>query len=289
MPATLILADHVGRIGNRLTLYTHVIAAAEELGCRVLNLSLLPHAHLFSGTHLNPFASYPASKFPLNLPPLTRCLRRPLEELVMAWRRRGRPEMLAGFRILDQEHRPKYNLASKEFAREVARHRLILMWGYSYRCPEWVKKNSQKISHHLSVRAEVAPWASQQIEEARHQGKTTCAIHLRQGDFKTWRGGKYHLNPASVSETLRKTSWPHPCPPRQFFICSDEMVPPGIFPTDWLTGVPRAVAEDLYLLSRADWVVGGVSTFFSWSTWEQSVMWGSEEAGLRIFSRLALP
>lgn len=67
MPATIILADHTGRLGNRLILYAHVMAAAEEYGCRVVNLSILAASHYFSGLHLNPWASYPRQAFPFDL------------------------------------------------------------------------------------------------------------------------------------------------------------------------------------------------------------------------------
>ena len=67
MPATLILADQTGRLGNRLILFSHVIAAAEEHGCRVLNLSILPAAHYFEGLHLNPLGRYPKRFFPIDL------------------------------------------------------------------------------------------------------------------------------------------------------------------------------------------------------------------------------
>jgi len=34
MPALLLLADHTGRLGNRLVLFSHVMAAAEEYRLR---------------------------------------------------------------------------------------------------------------------------------------------------------------------------------------------------------------------------------------------------------------
>src|SRR5271165_1191594 len=56
-----VIALRCGRFGNRLIIFAHFIALAEELGCRVTNVTFHSYAHLFETTRRDIFCRYPAT------------------------------------------------------------------------------------------------------------------------------------------------------------------------------------------------------------------------------------
>jgi hypothetical protein len=256
MPATLILADHTGRLGNKLILFSHVIAAAEEYGCRVVNLSILPAAHYFEGLHLNPLGSYPQRFFPIDLRWLVRAFRKPIQEWVRG--RRGKPTIRNRWlTVLDMENKPVYHLDSPEFAELV---RSTVLWGYPYRCPALVKKHSLKIRAFFRVRAQVAPILSREFAAATEAGKDTMAVHVRQGDFRDWNEGKYYVSPLKMAEALVSAGWPLNSPQLRIWVCSDERVAESFLPKEFNVDFPRSLGEDLFIMSSCRKVVTGFST-----------------------------
>jgi len=259
MPATFILADHTGRLGNKLILFAHVIAAAEEYGCRVINLSILPAAHYFEGVHLNPLGSYPKRFFPFDLRWLFRSIRKPVQDWVRD--RRGKaPIRNRWLSLLDMENQPMCRMDTPEFAALTRRSRWIILWGYPYRCPDLVKKHGEKIREFFRIRPQVAPTASKEFAAAADSGKQTVAIHIRQGDFRDWNGGKYYFSPQATSQALRSAGWNLQNSRFRSWVCSDESVPENIFPADATLGVPRKLGEDLFIMSRCRRLVSGWST-----------------------------
>jgi hypothetical protein len=259
MGANLILADHTGRLGNKLILFAHVMAAAEELGCRVFNLSILPSGHYFEGLHLNPWGAFPRKSFPLDLRWLVRPLRKPLQDWVRG--RRGKtPIRNRWLTVLDMENQPVYRMDSPEFAALTRQTKWIILWGYPFRCPALVKKHASKIRSFFKIRPQVAPIASREIAAAKQFGKETLAIHVRQGDFRDWNGGKCYLSPREMFQALSLGGWDVRNSRSRIWVCSDEAVPEDLFPADSIQGVPRTLGEDLFIMSRCQRVVGGWST-----------------------------
>lgn len=258
MPATILLPDYTGRLGNRLILFTHVLAAAMEHGFRVWNWSLLPAAHYFEGTHLNPLASYPRRHFPLDLRWLVRPFRRGVEEWIRGCRRkrrRGNRHIL----FLDRENRAPLNLASETFVRMVSEYSGLVLWGYSFRCPFLVEKHAEPIRRFLAVRSVFAP-AGGRRESSLAAGRR-IVVHLRQGDFKTWQGGKHYRSPETMAMALAAL---RPRRRDRVWICSDEAVPGSVFPSS-ADIRRRTLGEDLWLLTHATDVVSGRSTLAAWA------------------------
>lgn len=259
MSATLILADHTGRLGNKLILFSHVIAAAEEYGCRVVNLSILPAAHYFEGLHLNPLGSYPQRFFPIDLRFLVRAFRKPIQEWVRG--RRGKPPIRNRWlTVLDMENQPVYHLNSPEFSELVRSTRYIVLWGYPYRCPGLVWKHQDKIRAFFRIRPQTAPILSREFIRAEEAGLDTLAIHIRQGDFREWNEGLYYLAPQQVKQALSAYGWNLNFSGLRVWVCSDEKVPEGVFPPGSNSGIPRGLGEDLFIMSRCRRLVGGWST-----------------------------
>lgn len=256
MPATIILADHTGRLGNRLILYSHVIAAAEEYGCKIINLSILSSHHYFHGLYKNPLGSYPAQKLPLDFCWLTRGLRQPIESWVRSLRGRQftAPRWLA---VIDREN-PIYHLDSIEFANLAYSKKFIILWGYPFRCPRLVRKHQKKIQSFFRFRASEGTQTSTMLSKSKALGKKCVCVHVRQDD------AIYHpdlyIKPTLYALGLKEFFRSHTIGTWEAFVCSDGKVSEGLFPSGSTWGIPRPLIEDLALMSGCDAIVGYKST-----------------------------
>lgn len=257
MPATILLADHTGRLGNRLILYSHVLAAAEELGCRVVNLSILAASHYFQGLYRNPWGSYPPRALPWDFRWVTRPLRTPIQNWVRS-RRGGAPIRNKWLTVLDMEHQPLYRLDSPEFAKLTRSTRWLILWGYRFRCPDLVRRHQEKVREFFRFRDINAPNASAWLAAAKARGKKTVCIHVRLDDVvnEACRYVEPRLYASALGtflKTYSKEEW-------EVFVCSDGQVPENLFPPETLRGIPRSLAEDFALMSGCDMVIGFDST-----------------------------
>lgn len=91
-------------------------------------------------------------------------------------------------------------------------------------------------------------------------------VHIRRGDYRTWHGGRYYYTDAQYVGQIRQFIDLHRGQSVQLFICgNDPSLDEAAF-REALPGVPLSFpkgnpAEDLYLLSRCDWLMGPPSTF----------------------------
>lgn len=259
MPATIILADHTGRLGNKLILFAHVIAAAEEYGCRVVNLSILPAGHYFEGLHLNPLGAYPKSFFFFDLRWFFRSLRNPIQKWVR--NRRHKPAINNRFfALIDMENQPVYRLDTQSFKEIAGKTRFIILWGFPFRAPALLRKHASKIRAFFRIRSQAAPLAFREITAAKLSGKRTIAIHIRQGDFRTWNHGQSFLTPEEMKGAIIPFFVSGQDTNKQAWVCSDEKIPSSIFSKKEVQGVPRKLGEDLYLLSGCDITIAGMSS-----------------------------
>jgi len=258
--ATILLADHTGRLGNKLILFAHVIAAAAEYGCRVINLSILPAAHYFEGLHLNPLGSYPRRLLPLDLRWLFRSFRKPTQDWVRG--QRGKPAIQNRWlTVVDRmTNKPIYRLDTPEFAKLTQTTRLIILWGFPYRCPPLVEKHAEKIRAFFKIRPQAAPRLFHEYAEAAAAGRDTLAVHIRQDDFRDFCGGKYYFSPTQTAASLAAGGWNIQDPSTRVWACSDEPLPPDTFPLESTAGLPRPLGEDLFIMSRCRQLMAGWST-----------------------------
>ena len=259
MPAIIVLADHTGRLGNKLILFAHVIAAAREFGSRVVNLSILPAAKYFAGLYLNPLGTYPNLVLPIDVSWLFRAFRKPIQ----IWVRRKRIKPLRKNRwvkILDMENKPIYFLESPEFASLVKRYKVIFLWGYSFRCPGLVRKHAATLRDFFKIRPQIAPQIETRFRELIGEGKEIIAAHIRQGDFKTWNNGRFFVPANRFEKSLKKGGWIPGASNQSWWICSDEIVSEAFSDKSIQNQTPRNLGEDLFIMTNADVLFAGYST-----------------------------
>ncbi|MBU6149259.1 MAG: hypothetical protein KGQ54_03600, partial [Verrucomicrobia bacterium] len=86
------------------------------------------------------------------------------------------------------------------------------------------------------------------------------AIHIRQGDFRDWQEGKYYISPQLTCQALSSAGWNLKDTRCRVWVCSDEAMPENIFPFESIQGIPRALGDDLFIMSRCQRLFAGWSS-----------------------------
>jgi len=271
LSTTLIIDSKIGQLGNSLLISAHVIACAIENNIKVVNIPFDDYAEFFVGTRNNLLCSYPTS-----------CVHLPISKRMMF---RGRTDFIIRKSI---QHLTKYGLFSDYYTRYVEsitidwsdnfslesydfltliqNKKYIILKGWNFRSNLNVKKHASKIKKYFSPLAIYQQNVSVYLEEAKNNFDIIVGVHVRQGDYKKWHGGRffYAMNIyQKIINKLRKYFSPNKT---LFILCSDSPQPKNFFDsTDIIFGLGFLI-EDMLLLSKCDYIIGPPSTFSLWAS-----------------------
>lgn len=141
--------------------------------------------------------------------------------------------------------------------------------GWLFRNPVGLEKYRENILKYFKPKNTTASKVGIQIKELRNKFKHIVGVHIRQGDYATWRGGTYLIPQTRVREILdeylkeKNVTTPETC----FIITSD-----GPVNTSLLDGLNVSVSRenavhDLFLLSSTDTIIGSNSTFGAFASY----------------------
>ncbi len=123
---------------------------------------------------------------------------------------------------------------------------------------EYVKEQFQL---HPRLTREIDDWE----EMARRSAGKLIGIHVRQGDYANYKGGKWYLPQETYFQqaqaAAKKLEWYNV----RYFVASES---PLVLPNDghpWFASLNHAVL-DMYALSRCDLIVAVPSTFAGWAS-----------------------
>lgn len=142
--------------------------------------------------------------------------------------------------------------------------KLIAISGWSFRFPELFFKYESKIRDMFAFKAKVKKPVDA-FFQACEPHDIRLAIHIRRGDYATFMGGKFFYGDDVYIRLINEFIALHPDKKVSVFICTnDKMLNIALYKQQ--TGVPVHLfrgneAEDLYLLSQCDYIMGAKSTF----------------------------
>lgn len=91
-------------------------------------------------------------------------------------------------------------------------------------------------------------------------------IHIRQGDYKTFEGGKYHFEMHQYRSLMKRALTMHEEKKILFLICSDSNLKNEDFSDfPFIFGTGKEI-EDLYAFSKCNYLIGPPSTFTMWAS-----------------------
>ena len=265
----VILRSGGGELANQLWNYASVFAAALHVGARTENPSFFEyHAHF----ELLPGESFLTKLLSLPFRGKTRrrghLVNRAARALYGAWARMVRalhPQQLVSSE--NQESRVSYLPPSDGIA--LPPDETLYFEGWLFRNPEGMTRHRVRLLEAFRPNARTRARLEALERELSADGRVLMGIHLRQGDYRTFKGGKYLLSPGRMREATDEYLRERRMSPAdvRLFVASDGPVPEDVFSGyDFHVSREDAVT-DLFMLARTSVILGSDSSFGHFASW----------------------
>lgn len=249
----IILKDKPGQLCNRLWAFAPFIALAFEKGKIILVPHLAEYLHFFERTEQNGTVVFLESSQKSILKGL---------EILQKLLRRIPLSLRNYFHIsVDKPIDPAY-LKSK------AGLYFIDSWTNS-KPNELMQKYRKELSNLFAPKASSRSKVDIEFESWNVEYITIVGVHMRRGDYKEYRNGIYYYSNGEYLGVLEKLKSNFSDPDKvAFFVASNEDVSTKDFPEIKMVKLenPNPV-EDLYALSKCDYILGPPSTFSMWASY----------------------
>lgn len=280
---SIVIARRFGQLGNRLFIYGHMIGAACEYGLQVINPCFAEYAHLFPATANDLLCRFPAVSAKEQPPP--------------AWQRnacqRGiylatKSLSIAGLtqfpwqviRIKIDEH---CDLMGERFQSAIHSGRSILAQGWLFRSEDLFRKHGDSIREHLQIDPNHAANVRDVISRARQEADIVVGVHIRHGDYATFKGGKFFFEVSEYAKVMRDIVGQLAGRRVAFLVCSNAKQDSGDFKGLNVFKGPGHLIEDMYSFAECDLLVGPPSTYTGWASfYGNTPLWNMNAHGQRI-------
>lgn len=284
----IVIARNYGQLGNRLVLAANLIAAAREYGVSLMNPSFVQYAKFFIATENDIWCRYPAARFRGAEPPIsavddadelltqrwmpTRCpsqvRREVLYRSVYLTARTLSHLRMTGFpfhvlRIVGEQ---RCDLTSETFRRKACGRRPVLVSGWNFDAGELLDKHAPAIREHFRILPEHQIHVDGSIGAARGDADVVVGVHIRQGDYKTFRGGRYYYSIDQYVAAMRRVRERLAGRRVAFWICGNGPLDRRDFGSLNVHFGTGHLIEDLYGLAATDSLIGPPSTFTKWAS-----------------------
>ena len=138
--------------------------------------------------------------------------------------------------------------------------------GWYFRFPELFLKFEDEIKKLFAFKTPVIERMNHFISKKAENMDIRLGVHIRRGDYKKWMGGKYYFDDKVYIEHIRQFLNHHPGKKIVVFICTND---PDLNVDSYRKALQiESVylskgneAEDLFLLSQCNYIIGVKSTF----------------------------
>jgi hypothetical protein len=147
--------------------------------------------------------------------------------------------------------------------KKIEREDSIYFDGWLFRNPKGIEKYRNEIKEYFKPKKEIREKIQSIIAPLREKYTHIVGVHIRQGDYKTWKGGKYFIDQKRVKEILEeylafsKNEPAHTC----FLIMSDGTIDETQFSGLNILVSKENAVTDLFLLASTDIIIGSNGTF----------------------------
>lgn len=280
----IVIGGEYGQLANRLIVLANFIAAAREHSLRIVDPAFAPYAPGFESTARDPLARYPVER--RRIPACAAAaggahrLAGAGSRLLRKWERRfGR---FPGARLLDIGWFGTCDLDGPEFLALARRPGLLFAKGWRFRATASFERHADAIRDFLRPSQRAFEAARSAVSELRTRADVVAGVHIRHGDYREFRGGRYYFELPVYLRWMRCMR--ESLAPRRaaFLVCSNMEHSPGFFTgLDCVSGPGRAV-DDLHALAECDYLLGPPSTFSRWASFvgrkPLGVMWDATQA-----------
>lgn len=271
------IGDEFGQLGNRLVRAAHVLAFCREQNFAFLDLPFAPYARYLTNSASSLALCSPRVPIP---PAIAARLHRRLAHhgprLACGI---TRVPVLASLRhqLVHEITLPpsdRLDLSQSDLAHEFRKYRIVILKGWYFRCYSLVQTHRDWLREFLRPNVSPSDSICQAVRNARAAGNMVIGMHIRAGDYRTWRGGRYFFPPDFYLKQMHLAAREFQGQNVTFLICSNEPIDQSLlngFDCIMATG---DIVSDLAALSQCDLIFGPPSTYSLWAAFlGQAGLW----------------
>ena len=145
----------------------------------------------------------------------------------------------------------------------------IYFKGWLFRNPRGLEKHRKDLVTLFRPNEEIETEVHEHIRGIRAHFAHVIGIHIRQGDYKTFKKGKYLIDQDRAREVIDEYVNEHGLAADKtcFIICSDGKINPDKFSGLNFRISNMPAMHDLFLLSSTDAIIGSDSSFGDFASW----------------------
>lgn len=263
-----------GRLANRLIIFANFIALAEEQGDRVINYTFHSYSDLFEATRENIHCAYPVPKRKSwldTVPGVGAAIRKTRIFYHLTRYASQLNERLPIFgkvvvTLRELEGQFITYLDSLEVQEKIRPAKIVFVYDWLFRAPKLVQKHGQKIRAYFRPLAALETASRDAVEPLRRHADIVIGVHVRHGDYRGWKGGKYFYPVERYAAWMRDLAAQFPQRKVSFLVCSDERRQADEFPGLVVGFGTKSPVSDVFALSLCDYILGPKSTFSQWAS-----------------------
>ncbi len=260
----IVISYKSGQLANRLFAFAHFIAFAKEHKITVINFSFEEYAVFFENTANNLLLSYPNKIF--FSPP--KCLKKGMFYLSKKTSNFVKKIKINNSLIKSitlENSIDVFDLEEERSKKIFLDTQIIFVNGWLFRSNNNFEKHSDLIRSFFKPIYKFRKDVDIFIDNLKKKHMNIVGIHIRRGDYKNFEGGKFFYSLETYLKIKTKTK--KLLGKQTFFIvCSDEILPSNFLKKNGLYQHKGHFVEDLYLLSKCDFILGPPSTFSMWAS-----------------------
>jgi hypothetical protein len=144
--------------------------------------------------------------------------------------------------------------------------RTVFFYGWNFRSPELVRRHAEKIRAYFQPVEEIAAASRAAVARMRVQAEIVVGVHIRHGDYRTWKDGQYFYPAEQYAAWMRAMAAHFPGRKVGFLVASDEPRQAEEFPGLAVGFCPGSPVSDIYALAGCDYIFGPPSTYSQWAS-----------------------
>lgn len=260
----IVIAEKYGQLGNRLFVFAHFIACAREHGLRVANPAFDEYAEFFESTRRDVFCRYPQRPSLLRGGRLRRLLYAAANRLTHTLSYRSPSSRFwEVIRIGEEE---TFDLRDPKFVAAAREKWFVFTQGWLFRDEPSLLRHAEAIRKFFAPAADFAGKVEAHVARARKGCDLLVGVHVRQGDYRQFMGGRYFYESAEYARMMRGVERLFPGRRVGFLVCSNARQDAEVFAEFRHAHGPGHFMEDMYSLARCDYIFGPPSTYTLWAS-----------------------
>ncbi|MEG4285815.1 alpha-1,2-fucosyltransferase [Microcoleus sp. A006_D1] len=258
----LIISAKSGQLGNRLLLFANFIAWAIEHNLTVINPAFEEYAEYFTGTAKDLLCCYPPPYFTA---PGNKFIRSKYYKFIKYL---SNKQVL---KIQEISREKPFSWSKYQASQQIKPGSNVCFQGWLFRDGWFVEDTPQLCKYADQIRAYLTPLPrytthpDNLISNIKNSADTIVGIHIRQGDYAQHQNGRYFYTIDQYIEVMNAIAQLFSRNNIKFLICSNLQQEPSLFKSFNCVFGSGDLIEDIYVLSKCDYIVGPPSSYTMWA------------------------